>query len=187
MKISFISTLRSSAAWLTLIAAVLSCQSSGRPSPPAEGSAAAAPSDSVSAHHVLDRMDARTPVPLLPMMAEHQKRNMRDHLVAVQELTAALAVGDFSAVRRAAGRMGSSEQMTRMCEHLGAHAPGFTEVALRFHQTADTIAEAATRQDRDAVLEALNRTLAVCTSCHSTYKQQVVDDATWAALSVPAR
>jgi DNA-binding MarR family transcriptional regulator len=39
----------------------------------------------------LDRMDTRAPVPLLPMMANHQKQNMRDHLVAVQEIVAALA------------------------------------------------------------------------------------------------
>lgn len=167
------------------ITGVTACNTASAPSPPAARSSTA-PFGSNSAHHVLDRMDGRTPVPLLPMMAEHQKRNMRDHLVAVQELTGALAVGDFSEVQRVAARLGSSPQMTRTCEHLGAHAPGFTELALNFHTTADTIAEAATRRDRDAVLEALNRTLAACTSCHATYKQQVVDDATWATLSVRA-
>lgn len=169
--------------WLPLTCGVLACKSehsaTERPSassvPPLE-----APS---GAGDALDRMDPRTPVPLLPMMAEHQKRNMRDHLEAVQALTGSLALGDFSGVERAAARLGSSEQMTRMCEHMGAHAPGFTELALSFHKTADTIAAAAARQDREAVLDALNRTLGVCTSCHSTYKQKVVDDVTWAALS----
>jgi hypothetical protein len=31
-------------------------------------------------------MDKRAPIPLTPMMAEHQKGMMRDHLVAVQEI-----------------------------------------------------------------------------------------------------
>lgn len=39
----------------------------------------------------LDKMDTRRPLPLLPMMANHQKLNMRDHLLAVQEIIAALA------------------------------------------------------------------------------------------------
>ena len=137
----------------------------------------------MSAHLTLDRMDQRTPVPLLPMMAAHQKQNMREHLEAVQKISAALAIGDFAAVKLAAEQLGSSQQMTRMCEHMGAHAPGFTEIALSFHKAADTIAESAVRQDRDAVLTAMTRTLAACTSCHSNYKQQVVDDATWATLS----
>jgi cytochrome c556 len=121
------------------------------------------------------------------MMAAHQKQNMRDHLQAVQELTASLATGDFVGVKHAAERLGSSQQMTRMCEHMGAHAPGFTETALSFHKTADTLSSAAEHQDRDAVLAALTRTLAACTGCHSTYKQQVIDEETWAALSTTRR
>ena len=72
-----------------------------------------------SARQALDRIDERTPLPLLPMMALHQKQNMREHLQAVQGITAALAIGDFVAV--------------------------------------------------------------------STYKQQVIDEATWAALPATAR
>jgi len=34
-----------------------------------------------------------------------------------------------------------------------------------------------------AVLAKLNDTLAACTSCHEAFKQQVVDDATWASLT----
>jgi hypothetical protein len=141
---------------------------------------AASRRDSPVAQQTLDKLDGRTPLPLLPMMAAHQKQNMREHLEAVREATKALAIGDFVGVKRAAERLGSSAQMTRMCEHMGAHAPGFTETALSFHKTADGIGAAAERQDRDDVLAALARTLAACTGCHSTYKQQIVDEATWA-------
>jgi hypothetical protein len=117
------------------------------------------------------------------MMAHHQKQNMRDHLVAVQEITAALGAKDFDAVRVAAGRIGFSEQMGHMCEHMGAGAAGFTALSLKFHHTADTIGEAAKKGDAEGVLKALGSTLAICTSCHQTFKQRVVDQAEWSDLT----
>ena len=135
--------------------------------------------ETCDAHDALDAMDTRTPVPLLPMMADHQKRNMRDHLLAVQEIVAALAADDFAAIERSAARIGYSEQMGQMCVHMGAGAPGFTDKALEFHRTADTIAEAARARDRARVISALGATLQTCTGCHATFRQQVVDEATW--------
>src|SRR4029078_4747925 len=82
---------------------------------------------------LLDSMDTRVPVPLLPIMPNHHKQNMRDHLHAVQEIVGAVGTGDFDAVARAAGTIGYSEQMGQMCNHMGAGAPGFTAQALRFH------------------------------------------------------
>jgi hypothetical protein len=109
------------------------------------------------------------------MMAKHQKENMREHLQAVQEVIAAAAVDDFDTVAKAAKRMGFSETMGRMCEHMGAGAPGFTEQALAFHHTADEIATAASNRNGPAMLLALSKTLSACTDCHATFKQQVVD------------
>ncbi|HEX2875179.1 MAG TPA: cytochrome c [Polyangiaceae bacterium] len=134
--------------------------------------AAAEPAQTL--HAALDRLDERRPVPLLPMMAQHQKQNMREHLEAVQEVVAAAATGEFDKVAVAGKRLGYSEQMGRMCEHMGAGAPGFTEQALGFHHTADAIVTAAEQRDGAAVLAALAKTLRACTSCHSTYKQQLV-------------
>jgi len=74
--------------------------------------------------------DGRTPLPLLPMMADHQKRNMRDHLAAIREIVAALAKDDYDAVATATRRIGYSESMGRMCEHMGAGSPAFTPMAL---------------------------------------------------------
>jgi len=116
-------------------------------------------------------------------MADHQKQNMRDHLLAVQEIVVAAATDDFSAVELAAGRMGFSEQMGQMCTHMGAGAPGFTEQALNFHHTADTITAAAQKKDRAAVMKALGATLQTCTACHATFRQSVVDEATWNRLT----
>jgi hypothetical protein len=135
-----------------------------------------------------DVLDTRAPLPLTAMMAEHQKQNMRDHLAAVQEIVAALAADDMPAVEKAARRIGYSETMAQMCQHMGAGAPGFTDMALTFHRTADTIAEAAQRRDRSAATAALAATLSTCIGCHAAYRQQIVDEATWRRLTTgPAR
>ncbi len=134
----------------------------------------------------LDRLDTRTALPLLPMMANHQKQNMRDHLAAIQEIVAALAADDLPGVERAAGRVGFSENMGQMCTHMGAGAPGFTEQALGFHHAADRISAAAREADRSRVLSELSATLQTCTSCHATWKQQVVDESTWQRLTSSA-
>lgn len=123
----------------------------------------------------LASLDSRKPVPLTAMMATHQKQEMRDHLRAVQEITAALAKDDFDAIAKSAARIGWSDQEAMMCEHMGAGAPGFAQVGEHFHKTADTIAEAAKRHDRNGVTMALATTLQTCVGCHDTYRQQIVD------------
>jgi hypothetical protein len=128
-------------------------------------------------------VDTRAPLPLTAMMAAHQKQNMRDHLAAVQEIVAALAADDMSTVVKAARRIGYSDSMAQMCQHMGAGAPGFTDMALTFHRTADTIADAAERGDRKAATAALAATLSTCVSCHAAYRQEVVDEATWQQLT----
>jgi hypothetical protein len=168
--------------WIAVVGLLIGSTSCHRQSSsgPAPGAPQPAPS---SAAALLDALDSRVPVPLLPMMANHQKQNMRDHLTAVQRIVGAVGVGDFDAVARAAAAIGYSEQMGQMCNHMGAGAPGFTEQALRFHHTADKISEAARARDLPGVLSALGATLATCTGCHSVFKQQVVDDATWTSLT----
>jgi hypothetical protein len=147
---------------------------------PAAGTAPLSTAPAASA--VLDSIDTRIPVPLPPMMAQHQKENMREHLVAVRQIVASAGAQDFDAVARAATAMGYSEQMGQMCSHMGAGAPGFTEQALQFHHTADKISQAAREHDLPGVLSALEATLATCTGCHSAFKQRVVDQTTWASL-----
>jgi hypothetical protein len=169
-----------------LAAAVAGGCNRDTPSAPPTTSSEAAKVATSSAADALDRLDTRTAVPLLPMMANHQKQNMRDHLVAVQEIVAALASDDFAGVERAAGRIGFSEQMGQMCTHMGAGAPGFTERALEFHHTADRVAVAAREHDTTRVLSELGATLSTCTSCHATWKQQLVDEPTWQRLTSSA-
>ena len=120
------------------------------PAPKAEKHAAATMSPAAGS-------DPRMPLYLLPMMADHQKQNMRDHLAAVNEVVAALAKKDFHAVGEAAKKLGTSPAMQQMCTHMGAATPGFSERALAFHSTADTIVAAAETKSDAKVLAALNK------------------------------
>jgi hypothetical protein len=172
--------------FVALVAVALPCcRAATEGSLPKQAGSASPPSAEAptSPEAKLAAMDQRTPVPLLPMMANHQKQNMRDHLLAVQEIIAAVATKDFDAVQSSVARIGYSEQMGRMCQHMGAGAPGFTELALKFHHGAERIGAAAKAQDSDAVLAALSTTLTTCTSCHQTFRQQVVDEGTWTSVT----
>lgn len=162
---------------LPLLLLALGCAQG--PAPVADTPVAAAPaSGPVDA---LNAMDPRTPVPLQPMMAWHQKQNMQAHLVAIQRITDGLAREDWAEVSAGAALIASSPQMQMQCEHMGAGAEGFTAAALAFHREADGIAAAAAARDVSQALAATTATLAACTSCHATYRQDVVDAATWEA------
>src|SRR3954464_6671148 len=100
---------------LIFMAFLLSCQAQADPpqapkqaltSSPSSASAPASSARPSGAQQALDRLDARAPVPLLPMMANHQKQSMRDHLTAVQQIVAAAASNDFATIEKAAARLG---------------------------------------------------------------------------------
>ena len=143
--------------------------------PPLSASGACQPMDELAS------LDHRTPVPLQPMMAWHQKQNMMEHLVAIQRITDGLAREDWEEVASASALIESSPQMQQMCQHLGAGAQGFTEMALDFHRRADAIGVAARAHDGAAVLRATSNTLQACTGCHAAFRQEVVDATTWEA------
>ncbi|MBK8012029.1 MAG: cytochrome c [Deltaproteobacteria bacterium] len=73
----------------------------------------------------------------------------------------------------------SSPQMQQMCQHMGAGAHGFTEMALDFHRRADAIGVAARAHDVAAVLRATSNTLESCTGCHAAFRQDVVSATEW--------
>jgi hypothetical protein len=126
----------------------------------------------------LEMMDKRIPVPLVPHMALHQKQNMREHLEAIQSIVVGISMNDFKMIETAAAKMGYTKKMEQMCQMMGAGAEGFAERAISFHKTAEQVVLAAKSRDKKKVLSSLADTLAQCTSCHGSYRQQVVDDAT---------
>lgn len=138
-------------------------------------------SQPASPHDELATMDGRIPVPMPPRMANHHRQQMREHLEAVQAIVAALATDDFPAVRTAAEPISASSSNAHQCEMMGRGADGFTEQALRFHETANGIVAAADAKDRAAVLSAVSETIAVCTGCHAAFRQEIVTWEVWKA------
>ena len=67
-------------------------------------------------------LDARTPLPLTPQMAEHQKVQMRDHLVAVSEITAGLAASDWAGVEAAGCPALQADGISGRGRFVGAHS-----------------------------------------------------------------
>ena len=104
---------------------------------------------------------------------------MRDHLMVVQEIIQALSVQDSAAVEKSASRISASNQMHKMCEMFGKGSEGFSEMGKGFHTTADSIIAAAKTKDTEATLKALSNTIARCTACHATYRQDVMNKDEW--------
>lgn len=148
---------------------------------PASGPATAPSPAPIHAHDELAALDPRKPVPLQPMMAWHQKQNMMEHLVVIQRIVDGVAREDWEEVAGASALIETSPQMQQMCQHMGAGAEGFTEMALEFHARADAIGAAAKAQDAAEVLRATSHTLRSCTGCHAAFRQEVVDAPTWQA------
>ena len=157
-----------------LILVPISCQQTHNPE---------VPSDSITPQQQLAMLDVRNPVPVHPRMANHQRANMRDHLVVVMEVLQALANEDFEAVERSTERIAYSTRMGRMCGRMGAAAAGFADMGIFFHRTADTIIEAARKKDTKATLTAVSNTLATCAACHESYRQELVSINDWQELA----
>ncbi len=166
-----------------LASAVTACRASETKTPeaPASQPNAHATSQPASPHDELARMDGRIAVPMPPRMANHHRAQMRSHLEVVQGVVAALATDDFAAVRAAAEPIAASASTEHQCEMMGRGAEGFTEQALRFHETANQILGAADAKDRTGVLAALSETVSVCTGCHATFRQEIVSWDDWRA------
>ena len=118
--------------------------------------------------------DNRKPVKMTAAMGEHQLRNMRDHLEAVAAIVKAMTTKDFKRMEIESIRLGSSPEMKTMCNKMGKATPGFTDMGLALHSTADKLVHAAKKKDYNLFVKELGATLQTCTSCHSSFKQEIV-------------
>ncbi len=114
--------------------------------------------------------DGRISLGLNARQKRHQLANMRDHLKAVQEITALLAADDYDAAAEVARlRLGSTTEMRMMCASMGDD--NFEKLGAAFHESADRMSEIFKRRDKAQALEALAVTLNHCVRCHAAYRQ----------------
>ncbi len=129
-------------------------------------------------HPSASAADARQVVRFPEDLRAHTLANMRDHLLALQEIQAALAKQEFDqAGDIAEQRLG----MTAMKLH-GAHEvakfmpEGMRNAGTEMHRAASRFAlaakEATASGDFKPVLEAMARITQQCVACHSAYRLQ---------------
>lgn len=114
--------------------------------------------------------DDRTSLNLSPMMKQHQLRNMRAHLNAIQEIIGLLGQNRFEdASQIAHKKLGMTPEMETMCRSFDNAQ--FMTLGLGFHKSGDALGDALKTGELNASLSALNATLQHCVACHTKFKQ----------------
>ena len=126
-----------------------------------------------SAAHAADpRQRVEMPAP----MQEHMLANMRDHLVAMGEIQAALAAGKYNeAADIAEQRIGMSSLQGHGASHMAPYMPkGMQDTGTAMHRAASRFArttqEAAVTNDIPRALGALAELTQQCNACHAGYR-----------------
>ncbi|MBM4181492.1 MAG: cytochrome c [Betaproteobacteria bacterium] len=122
--------------------------------------------------------DERELVKMPPRMQAHMRANMRDHLLAVHEIQAAMARGDYeTAARVAEQRLGMSSLESHGASHMaGVMPPGMRATGTAMHRAASRFAvsaqEAGVDRDLARAVAALAEVTAQCVACHAAYRIQ---------------
>jgi hypothetical protein len=120
--------------------------------------------------------DGRVVIEMPDMMQIHMLANMRDHLLAIQEIQGSLAAGKYDAAADIAEtRLGMSSLQTHGASHMAGFMPkGMQETGTAMHQAASRFAvisqEAAVTRDLPRALGALSDVTANCVACHAGYR-----------------
>jgi hypothetical protein len=120
--------------------------------------------------------DRRVPVAFPAELREHTLANMRDHLVALQEIQDTLAKGRFDqASEIAERRLGMSSLNTHGAHEVAKYMPqGMQDAGTAMHRSASRLSvsalDAAVTNDLKPALSALAEVTASCVACHAGYR-----------------
>jgi hypothetical protein len=120
--------------------------------------------------------DTRQAVAFPAALREHTLANMRDHLLALQQIQAALAQGDYDqAGEIAEQRLGMSSLALHGAHDVAPYMPeGMKAAGTAMHRNASRLAVAArdagATDDLKPVLHALANVTAQCVACHAGYR-----------------
>ncbi|MGB5735136.1 MAG: hypothetical protein WBM40_11920, partial [Thiohalocapsa sp.] len=113
----------------------------------------------------------------LPAFAsKHLLATMRDHLEALQEVTALVSKRHYEkAADLAEERLGMSSVEIHYEKHVGKYMPkGMRTLGTRMHEAASRFAEtarnAAAEGESDKLFGALADVMAQCVACHDSYR-----------------
>ncbi len=136
---------------------------------------------SIAATRSMASEDSRQMVKLPKMMQQHMLANMRDHLVALNEIFGELANGNADkAGEIAEKRLGMSSMSLHGAAHLGKFMPAeMRAIGTNMHRTASQFVIIAKDAELDTsktsqrkVFKALQDITANCNACHQGYRIQ---------------
>ena len=120
--------------------------------------------------------DARELVHFPARLRDHTLASMRDHLLTLQRIQAALAAGQYDAAAKLAeARLGLSSFGLHEAHQVAQYMPkGMAEAGTAMHRAASRFAIAAQTAgatgDVKPALAALSRVTLACVSCHAGYR-----------------
>jgi len=116
--------------------------------------------------------DPRTLVELPEMMQQHMLSNMRDHLVAVNEILGYLGQDELDkAAEVAEYRLGMSSLGSHGAGHMGKFMPeAMRQIGTSMHKAASRFALKAQEGEALPAYQALSGITSACVSCHSAYR-----------------
>jgi cytochrome c556 len=121
---------------------------------------------------VLAEDDTRTMVELPWMMKVHMLGNMRDHLLVVSEIQAALAANELDrAANIAETRLGMSSLASHNAAHMAPYMPkAMQDLGTEMHHAASRFAMTANEGDLAHALADLSKVTQQCVACHASFR-----------------
>lgn len=116
--------------------------------------------------------DPRELVQLPEMMQQHMMSNMRDHLVAVNQILINMASGELEkAAEVAESRLGMSSLESHGASHMAKFMPeGMRQAGTSMHRAASRFSLKAQEGEVLAAYNALAEVTSACVACHSAYR-----------------
>ncbi len=116
--------------------------------------------------------DNRELVQLPEMMQQHMMSNMRDHLVAINEILVSMANNKLGqAAEVAENRLGMSSLDSHGASHMATFMPkGMRSAGTSMHRAASRFALKVEEGDLLPAYQALSEITSACVTCHSGYR-----------------
>ena len=116
--------------------------------------------------------DARQLVQLPKMMQEHMMSNMRDHLLAINEILSYMGNGDLDmAAEVAEQRLGMSSLESHGASHMAKFMPdGMRQMGTNMHRAASRFAMKVQEGELLPAYKSLSEVTSACVACHTAYR-----------------
>ncbi|MEE4244295.1 MAG: hypothetical protein V2I33_02725 [Kangiellaceae bacterium] len=116
--------------------------------------------------------DVRQLVELPKMMQRHMMSNMRDHLVAINQILISMKNDEMDkAAEIAESRLGMSSLESHGASHMAKFMPeGMRQAGTTMHKAASRFAIVAQEGDSLRAYKALSDITTACVGCHASYR-----------------